>query len=927
MRQVILSFLFLFSIHSFIIAQDKVTISGKAIDEVLKLPVEAATVYLSLAKDSAVVDYSITDKDGNFKLEVRKIQEPVFFSISDDLNGDFRVEYKSLTENKNLGEVTLKTVINLDEAVVTGSAPPIRIKNDTLEFNASSFKVRPDANVETLLKQLPGVEIDDEGKITVNGKEVSQILVNGKPFFDETGKIALQNLPADIIQKVQVTDKKTKKEEISGAAASGNESSINLTIDEKDNKGYMLKVQGGYGTDDRYESNLMLNYFNGDTKLSVLGAANNINAVGFSMDDIFDTMSGGRNRSIMISDNGSFNINGVQFGGDQGITESRLGGLNYADQFGKKLEFNGTYYYTGTEANNNNKAFRQNFLPDDFYTTESESVTHSESDNHNLSTNFEFKIDSTSQIWMSPKFSRSESFSVNDFYSSTYGEENDLRNENTGTTRSDDFSNQFSNDVNYFKSFRNKSEISVSLSHLNQTTENDMLRKSETLFYQGEEPDDLRNQLGKSRNTSDRYGIEAEYGFKVLDSMDLKIGANYEKELISDRLNTFDFDEGTNDYSYVNEELTNYIHSDLNNANPYVSFTGKKRKLRYNLNLGTQILTQKNYGNYLGEKYYVKQDFVLPSANLNMNFSLSKSANLYLTYNYEVTPASAKQLLPIEDLSNPLNTTVGNPDLDPTKMHTLYVGINNFNFQTKTGIFVNFGGNFNETGVVSYRTLNENFVTTTTYRNIHGNYNFWGGVSYSKTFKHEGGSFKIGAGFNVNQSHNEQFLDEVRYEANSTNLRPRVNFNWDLGEALSVNTSYRMTYSETRYRNFTIDRNSNVSHNFKIEATSYWPKHFVFGNDFGYTYNSRIADGFKKDFFLWNTSLAYNFWKDQLTFKVKVYDVLNQNISSTRTITDNYILDEQNDVLRRYVMFSLGFKLDKFGGKDKKRGGRLIIFD
>src|SRR5690606_29957082 len=188
-----------------------------------------------------------------FHLEVKKIEESVFFSVNDDLSGEFIMEFESLLEDKNLGEIQLKTVISLGEAVVVGSAPPIRIKSDTLEFNASSFKVRPDANVETLLKQLPGVEIDEEGKITVNGKEVNQVLVNGKPFFDKDGKIALQNLPANIINKVQVTDTKTKKEEISGDKASGNNSSINLTIDEEKNKGIMLKAMAGYGTDDRYE--------------------------------------------------------------------------------------------------------------------------------------------------------------------------------------------------------------------------------------------------------------------------------------------------------------------------------------------------------------------------------------------------------------------------------------------------------------------------------------------------------------------------------------------------------------------------------------------------------------------------------------------------------------------------------------------------
>src|SRR5690606_14342136 len=315
-------------------AQEKYTISGTAVDEFLQTPVEAATVYLSLKKDSTVVDYSLTDVDGRFRLELRKIEEPVFFSINDDLSGEYRIDFESFMENKDLGKVELKTVISLGEAVVTGSAPPIRIKSDTLEFNASSFKVRPDANVETLLKQLTGMEIDEDGKITVNGKEVNQILVNGKPFFDKDGKIALQNLPANIINKVQVTDTKTKKEEISGDKASGNNSSINLTIDDDKNKGFMLKAMAGYGTDDRYEGSAMLNYFKGDARLSILGSSNNINSVGFSMNDIFDNMSGGRNRSVYMSDNGSFGINGINFGGSgSGITRSDIGGINYSDSW------------------------------------------------------------------------------------------------------------------------------------------------------------------------------------------------------------------------------------------------------------------------------------------------------------------------------------------------------------------------------------------------------------------------------------------------------------------------------------------------------------------------------------------------------------------------------------------------------------------
>jgi len=163
--------------------------------------------------------------------------------------------------------------------------------------------------------------------------------VNGKPFFGKDGKIATQNLPADIIEKIQVVDTKTKAEEISGDAASAEEKTINLTIQEDKNKGFFGKIMGGLGSDDRYESSLLLNWFKGEQKISVLASANNINSVGFSMNEIFDNMGGGRNSSIYYSDDGSFGINGMTFGGSNGITTSNLVGLNYVDKWFKKRRY------------------------------------------------------------------------------------------------------------------------------------------------------------------------------------------------------------------------------------------------------------------------------------------------------------------------------------------------------------------------------------------------------------------------------------------------------------------------------------------------------------------------------------------------------------------------------------------------------------
>lgn len=208
-------FALLFIINFATFGQSTITIKGKIIEKKSLIPVESATIYLKSAKDSTVIDYTISDRNGNFILETQKIKTSIYFKVAFTSFADYSEKIEQLQENKDFGIIKLEENINtLSELVIKAETPPITIKNDTLEFNASSFKVRPDANVEALLKQLPGVEIDEEGKITVNGKEVNNILVNGKPFFGKDGKIATQNLPAEIIDKVQVTDTKSKEEEL-----------------------------------------------------------------------------------------------------------------------------------------------------------------------------------------------------------------------------------------------------------------------------------------------------------------------------------------------------------------------------------------------------------------------------------------------------------------------------------------------------------------------------------------------------------------------------------------------------------------------------------------------------------------------------------------------------------------------------------------
>src|SRR5574343_369034 len=455
--------LFLLFCSSFLLAQKTIQIKGKVIDDESKLPIESATVYLSNPKDSTVIEYSITNKLGQFDFKVKKSNQPVIYKVSFVTYQDYKIEIKELTKEIDLGTIALKSAINtLDEVVVKNETPPIRIKKDTVEFNAASFKVRPDANVETLLKQLPGVEIDADGKITVNGKEVNQILVNGKPFFDKDGKVALQNIPATRINKVQVTDTKTKKEEKTGTNAASNNASINLTIDEKKNKGFFGKAMGGYGTDERYESSGIINYFKNKTKLSVLASANNINSVGFSMDEVFDNMGGGRNGAkLWVNNDGSYWYNGQNFGSSTGITESNLVGINYSDEYFKKMDLSSSFFHSGTNHKNTHKTRRNTLLPTGTFTTNSISSTKTDTQYNNVDFVADVKLDSTFSIVFEPKISQNNRKNYSDSQSTSF-ENGQLINDFTSKNNAESTNKAIQNTTTLTKAFRKKGR-SVSL--------------------------------------------------------------------------------------------------------------------------------------------------------------------------------------------------------------------------------------------------------------------------------------------------------------------------------------------------------------------------------------------------------------------------------------------------------------------------------
>lgn len=903
---------------NFIFAQ-KIELKGKVVDTDKK-PIEAATIYLSSKKDSTLIDYTITDVKGMFSMPIKKIEEPTFMTISYLGFEDFSQQFENIKESIDFSTISLKPGSDvLDELVITTDAAPIRIKKDTLEFNAASFKVRPDATVKELLEQLPGVEVDEAGKIKVNGKEVNNVLVNGKPFFGADGKVAIENLPKDIINKVQITDTKSKEEKITGSKATSDSKTINLTIDEDKNKGLFGRFIAGYGTDDRYESSLLFNYFKGDFKISVLGASNNINSTGFSTNEIMDNMSGGRNSYSSWSSDGSFSINGLDFGGGKGIYQTDMVGVNYSDNWGKKNKVSMNYLYNEVENTNRNKSRIENLLPENKFVTESESDLKSKSANHTFNYEIEMELDSLTTLSFVPNLKRGISTNRTNNSSQTKNE----FGEDLNKSNSSDFLNvdtfNFQNEFLIARRFKRKGRsISLGFENRNSKNETNQLKNSAAYFFQSATPDDIRNQQIQSISHTDEYTLNATYREPINNSQSLlfRYSSIWTNEFQG--RGTFDFNSANNNYTNYNNLLSYSNNLKGTKVAPSVGYQLNTEKLWIYVGAGTtfnnyDVSSQYNNNTYLNNRFDI-----LPQLNVSTSIQLGKSKSIYANYSYTENSPYLNQLLEYEDLSSPLFRSIGNRDLLTTQEHSAYLSFRDYDWQTRSGYYFYGGGSYNTRATGTTQSYDESFVSTSTYVNVYDTYNYWAGFNYNKSFNlTDKNKLSVNAGFNANTDLSKGILNDVAYNANTTSFGPKFNVTLDFDKKLTIQPNYQYSLSKTNYKNFTVDQANYFTHKAGLMITSYMPKNVVFGSDIMYEYNSNLSSEFRKDFLLWNASLGYNFLNERFLAKVKVYDILNQNQSVRRTTTPTSIYDTQDVILKQYVMFSLTYKLEKFAGKKK----------
>tara|TARA_R110002111_G_scaffold17858_10_gene44458 strand:+ start:9014 stop:11794 length:2781 start_codon:yes stop_codon:yes gene_type:complete len=926
MSKLVLVFAFLFAINSFS-QEKKFEIKGTLIAEDTKKPLESATIYLERVKDSSVVTYTISDKNGNFKIESSTYDKSLNFYVSYIGYATYFKKINIDKENIDLKAISLELDNQLGEVLVKSTAP-ITIKKDTLEFNVKSFKTKKDANVEDLLKQLPGVEVDEEGKITVNGKSVNKILVNGKPFFGDDPTITTKNLTKDIIEKIQIVDTKTKSEEFTGEEGDKENKTINLTIKEENNKGVFGRVSAGGGTDKRYELAGMVNVFDNDRRVSVLAGANNTNTPGFSFGEISKMFGNGG--GVSFNSNGSFSIGGRSFGGGEGITTSQNAGLNYADVIGEKTDLSADYFFSSSNSENKSSSQRETILSDSRFFTNSNSKSDNDTDNHSFNLEFEIKTDSTFQISIEPSFGYSKSRTKYNSNEETLDENLLLTNQSEVNSDVESFARRFSNEISITKRFGNRGAfVKAELETTVNQQESDDFLDSATEVY-GTNPETIdRNQFTEGENNS--YGVSTALSYRIpliTKKFFLNFKYKYARDKDNNRESTFDYNNSTQDFTDFNTDLsTDFQYTDYRSI-PGFGLSYRGEKFSTSFDIGYNIRTLKNE-DLLRSQFNVERDFENIEANSYISYTFSPKASIYVNYWLENQPPALRQLQAFEDVSNPLQTIIGNPNLEPSNNHSFYAGYNGFDWQKRTGFYVGVNASISDNQVVSKTFVDpETLKRTTTYVNVDGNYNIGSWVNYNKDFKVDTlRTIKLKVRASYNTSERINFNNDVKYASKINRISPRIGIDFIWDKVLEFKPYYQLSFTNNAYDIAAFEDREFTSHNAGVRTATFLPKNLEWRNDINFNYNPNVADGFQKSAWFWNSTLAYSVFNDKAIITLKVYDLLNQNTNARRIATQDYIEDKQSTVLRQYFMVNLSYKFNSLGSKGESGGDDVYFFD
>ncbi|MES2828055.1 MAG: TonB-dependent receptor [Bacteroidota bacterium] len=923
MKIPLLSIFFILSCYS-ALAQ-KASITGTLLDSANhKNSLNFATVSVFKGNDTTLHTYKLSDDKGVFKInnlepgiKYRLVINAWMYTI---VRKDLVIDASQ--SNVSLGNIYLtEKTNNLNEVEILSERPPIIVRKDTIEFNAESFKTLPSAVVEDLLKKLPGVSIDSEGGIKVNGKAVSKILVDGKEFFGGDQQIASKNLPANIIDKVQVSDDVEAKRRDPDIIAGNTPQIINLKLKKAFKSGAFGKIYAGAGPKDLWESGGLMNFFRDTTQVSVLAYGNNVNKPGFNIGDIMRI--GGFSRtgvnSMMMSSDGGFALNGISFGGglSGGIQQSAGGGLNFNTLTKKGTKINAKYFLGYSDINIDQLTDVDQTLGNNRLYSNTVSLQTNRNYSHNFGGKIEVKVDSLTTLTFEPNVSIGITNNLGDLNTTSFNVNRELLNDGSNASRLKGTNKEYNLSSNLWKDFKKTGRsLNVTFNIVKRDNLNDNFNITESNFY--DPISTIFFDQWRDNNVNNfNLNLNANYNEPITKSLSLNLASNSNYLDNENALSTFFKNPSNQVYDVPVPSLTETVKQTGFKTNNRVSL---KWKVNSNLNIQPGfVFNTINLNNSFDVANGFDQQFVFFAPQLTIKYKI-----LNFSYSPSFQEPNVSYIQPVANNTNPLFIQNGNPALRPSKSHQVNLNLNKYDTKNTLSYNVYLGGSVQNDGVIMERRVDDNGVQTNTPTNQDGIWQFHTNGSLTKDFKNAKRQFSVSTGYWANYNRGVVIVNGVTSHSDIITAGPRLGGRMNLNDKFELAETYSFGINKSFYADRFFTNLNYYNHNSETELILRIPKKFVWETNYRLQYNTQTVSGVNNSISFWNAAVTMLFMKnDKLQLKFSVNDILNTNNRRYLSISENTVRDVRTNNLGRHGLLTFTYNIQNFGGKV---GGKETLF-
>ncbi|MBV6442199.1 MAG: hypothetical protein EPGJADBJ_03903 [Saprospiraceae bacterium] len=910
----------------------RVTIKGIVADtsgDEVVLP----TVMLLNPSDSTLVNFTRGDEKGFFQLKNVKNQAYLLkVSYVGYLPLQMRLE-PSATAVNDLGTLWIKPITTeLLEVVVKAAKATLSIRGDTIEYDASSFKVPPGSTVEDLLRRLPGIEVDGDGNIKAQGKDVKRVYVDGKTFFGDDPKAATKNLGAETLSKVQVYNEQSEQAKLTGVDDGKKEKAMNLELKDEYKKGSFGKLTGALGNEDRWAARGNYNRFNQKEQLSFIGYGNNINQTGVNWED-YGEFKG--QSTFSDFDNGDFGFNNgggryFVFGGDdsplnnfdgRGFTENYGGGANYNFD-NKKAKFNVSYFYNQTDLQLDQFTDRQTFAEGtSFFNSDTTQKTDFRQ-NHSLNTRFEKDLDSNNLLIIKAQ----GRLSHND---ATTGQSQLFFLENGATTNR--LQMEQDNDLDSWRMtsaaifrhrFRKKGRsFAASAGYNHNRTDGSENTFSINRFFDANTFTEQIRQLNANENRamqlkssllfteplSKKWYWETFYNFSTSSNeVDRQVADPENNGQRIDSLSIF--------YHY--DILYNRVGSSIRYSNEGLNVSVGLAAQQ--LSLGGEYSRDRN-APLIADP--IDRDFLNWTPNIGLSYEFKNNIWLHTNYGYNVREPQPNDLQPVPNQNNPLFRTEGNPNLDPERNHSIELNLNRWNPANMSSIGIGSNLNLYDNQIVYSQTIEAldsvGIRTTSRPENVSGGQEFnmylWSNFPIVKT------KLTMNLNGSLNFGNTPAFVNGEENETRNRGYRLNAGLNFTPGNKLIFGAGAYINPNNITY-SIQEEQNQKIR-NYGVNASTKWQfaNKFFLESNFNYNIYRNDRYGFDRDVPIWNASVRRLIGKEnRLELRLAVFDLLDRRISITQNGTQNYVVRNIAPTLARYFMLSASYNMRGYENKLNK---------